>query len=363
VAGIEPMTPLRKLQIKTEFTAAQRERLYLKLATYLRSGVKLSDAVDMLWRLETDDGRRVKTGVAYVLSEWRRKINNGKSFADAIKDSVPQIDYVVIKAGDESGRLDVALNDSVYINKAKGKMIGAIIGGLADPIVLSLMIIVFFYIFTSHVLPSFMDIMPREQWFGMPALLADVADVIMSLALPAAVVIGGFLGWAIWSMPRLTSSIRRALDDYPPWSIYKTLQGSGFLISLSALIKAGVKLPDALRLLGQGASPWLKSRIMAAQRHVSNGLSLGEALYRTKNGFPSRDIVMDMRAYSDMEGFEEILERIGKEWIEESVSRIKRDFDVIKNALIVVFGMMFIMIASGIFQMQDTISTSAGMMR
>jgi type II secretory pathway component PulF len=102
---------------------------------------------------------------------------------------------------------------------------------------------------------------------------------------------------------------------------------------------------------------------MAAQRHVSNGLSLGESLHRTKNGFPSRDIVMDMSAYSDMEGFEEILERIGKEWIDDSVSRIKRDFDVIKNALIVVFGLMFIMIAAGIFQMQDMISTSASMAR
>jgi hypothetical protein len=29
----------------------------------------------------------------------------------------------------------------------------------------------------------------------------------------------------------------------------------------------------------------------------------------------------------------------------------------------VVFGLMFIMIASGIFQMQDMISTTAGMMR
>lgn len=357
------MKPLRKWQIALEFDATKRERAYLKLAAYLRTGVKLSDALDMLWRFETEDGKKSKSAVAQVLGAWRRGVANGRSFADAIQGTVPPSDYVIIKAGDESGRLDAALADAVYITKARKKMVGAILGGLAYPVLLVNMIVLFFAIFTTSVLPSFEEIMPREQWFGFPAMLADVADMSVTLAPIVAVVVFTYLVASLWSLPRWSGRLRTKMEILPPWSIYKTLQGSGFLISLAALIKSGVKLPDALKILSFGASPWLRSRLSAIQRQVSNGLSLGDAMYRTRLDFPSRDIVLDMRAYSNMDGFEEALERVGREWIDDSVVRIKKDFDAIKNALIILFGLVFIAIASGIFTLQDMVTTSFALQR
>lgn len=317
----------------------------------------------MLWRFETDDGKKTKGTVARVLEGWRRGVANGRSFPDAIQGTVPQSDYVLIKAGDESGRLEAALADAVYITKARKKMIGAIFSGLAYPALLVNMIIVFFVIFTTSVLPSFEEIMPREQWFGFPAMLASAADFSVSIAPVMAVCVVGYLVLSIWSLPRWVGAARTRFERLPPWSIYKTLQGSGFLISLAALIKAGVKLPDALRVLSHGASPWLRSRLSAIQRQVSNGLSLGDAMHRTRLEFPSKDIVLDMRAYSNMDGFEEALERIGREWIDDSVVRIKKDFDAVKNILVILFGIILIAIASGIFTLQDMVTTSFALQR
>jgi type II secretory pathway component PulF len=348
---------LRKLEERLDFSSERRERIYRKLAAYLRSGVKLIDALDMLYRHQTMDGRRLKSPTARIIAEWRRKVANGQNFGDAIAGYVPSGEAVLIRAGDESGRLDVALEDAIAISRARKKMVGAVVGGLAYPLLLLVLVFGFFGIFVFMVIPAFSEVYPREKWNGYPAIMADVADGMVAYG-PwslGAVIIA--LGLALSSLPWWVSPLRVQLERFPPWSVYKTLEGAGFLLSLSALIKAGVKLPDALRVMASNGSIWLRHRIMAAHRHVQNGLALGDALHRTRLRFPNEELVLDLRTYSNMDDFDVVLEKVAKEWIEQSLERIKKSFDGIRNGLLVLFGLMFMLIASGIFMMQNMITT------
>lgn len=347
---------LRRLERRLDFDARRRERIWLKLAAYLRSGVRLPDALEMLHRHQTLDGRRTRTTAARAIADWRRRVANGRSFGAAVEGWVPFGEAVLIRAGDESGRLDVALTDAVAISKARRRMVGAVWGGLAYPLLLLVLMGVFCGLFALMVVPNFAEVWPRERWEGYPALLADAADAVVAFGPWVLAVFVGVLVLALVSLPRWVSPLRARLEGVPPWSIHRTLEGAGFLLSLGALIKAGMKLPDALRVMAQSGSPWLRHRILAAHRHVQNGLSLGDALHRTGHGFPHPEVVLDLRSYSNMDDFDRMLDMIAREWIEESVERIRSAFDQIKNGLIIVFGFLFIAIAVGIFMLQDMIT-------
>ena len=47
----------------------------------------------------------------------------------------------------------------------------------------------------------------------------------------------------------------------PPWSWYRILQGSGFLLGLSALLGAQVPLKRSLEILEEQGNPWIRERI------------------------------------------------------------------------------------------------------
>ncbi len=59
------------------------------------------------------------------------------------------------------------------------------------------------------------------------------------------------------------SLIRKAADRFPLFSTYKSWTGLGFLLSLSALPKAGVSLREALEMLERRSPPYVAERLQA----------------------------------------------------------------------------------------------------
>ena len=114
----------------------------------------------------------------------------------------------------------------------------------------------------------------------------------------------------IISMPYWRGKIRKHFDSFPPWSIYKTVFGCGFLLSLSALMQSGVPAPEAIRIIMRTANPWYKERLSAIRFRLLNGdINLGEALYSTQYMFPSKQMIMDLRSYAALGGFDDILHK------------------------------------------------------
>jgi type II secretory pathway component PulF len=172
-------------------------------------------------------------------------------------------------------------------------------------------------------------------------------------------VFGVIIGIMMYSLPRWIGPTRARFDRFPPWSLYRLTNGSGFMLSTSALVKAGVQVPEILRILKKDATPWYDERISGALKHVSNGVNLGEALYRTKLGFPDTDTVMDLRSYAQMDGFDEKLELLGRQWVESSVERVKVQMAFFKNLSIIMLGVVFGSITVGISSLNLQLMNSA----
>ena len=151
---------------------------------------------------------------------------------------VPFDELSIISAGEISGNVHQALDDIIYMNDTKKKVKGAL-AGIIYPVVLLLTTCLYLHIFGTQVVPAFSGILPVEKWQGagrtMYYLAVFVQDYLVITLLSFMMVILLILA----TLSRWTGRLRLFFDRFIPWSIYKTIIGCGFLLSLASLINAG----------------------------------------------------------------------------------------------------------------------------
>jgi type II secretory pathway component PulF len=347
LSNLIDMEAFREWNARRSFGGKVKARVYNKLASLLDAGVSLTKALDILIMHATHDGKKPNTPSAIVLRAWAKKINNGKPLGRAVQGWIPDSDRIVIEAGERAGTLSSALRNALFIEESMKKIRKTILGGLSYPLLLIAVAIGLLLMFSLYILPGYEDIQPRDKWEGMAKSMLELGDAINFWTIPLLIFAGSIVGGIIWSMPRWIGPTRKRFDNYPPWTIYRLINGSGFMLSVAALVKAGVQIPEILRILKRDASPWYVERIDAAKRYVDNGLSLGEALYRSGYGFPEPEAVIDLRVFAELEGFDEKLEYMGRQWVEESVEKVNMQMAVFKQLAMVLFGLVFATIAIG----------------
>lgn len=341
------------------FSSSNRMRMFEKLSRYLSNGVPVSFALGELYNFTSDGGKKKDSVDAFVISQWIIAIRNGKSLADAMQGWVPEDEISIISAGEISGNVSQSLDDIININNTK-KKIRAALAGMIYPLVLVLTTCLYLYIFGNQVVPAFAGILPVEQWQGGGKTMYHLAVFVQNYLFYTIIGIGIVFAIIIFSFPRWTGKVRKRLDNISPWSIYKTVFGCGFLLSLSSLMQAGVPAPEALRVIMKTANPWYKERLIAIRYRLLNGdKNLGEALYSSGYLFPSKTMIIDLRSYAALGGFDEILSKLSTQWQDETVVMIDKQMAVFKNLAIVLMGGVFMWIVSGMFSLQQQISNAA----
>jgi type II secretory pathway component PulF len=349
---------LEKKFAKLQFTAKKRNRIYRKLKVYLSAGVPLPTALDTLYAHASNDGKKPSDALAIVIDDWRMQVADGRKLGQAIREWVPDSDRLVIEGGEEAGRLEVAIEKAIMINESAGKIKYTVIQGLGYPVLLVFVALALLVLQAKQVVPAFDSVLPREQWTGLGAQFAFVAMMVDNFLFAGIGLAIGLITLITYTMPKWAGGLRVRFDKWPPWSIYRLVLGSGFMLTISGMIKAGIPLPGALALLGRDAQPWYRLRLRETLQWVEEGKNLGEALHLTGYDFPDRESVMDLRAYASLNKFDETLEQLGKEWLEESVQKIEMQTAMLKNLSFFLLGLTFMWIYGGVFSLQQQITNS-----
>jgi len=344
--------------LRWQFSGSSRLRVYRKIARLQKNGVSLGDALRTMLTHESQDGKKPKSPASMAISSWIKQTENGKTFGVAVRGWVPENDRIIIEAGEKAGSLAGALDDAVFIFLGQKKIKSALIAGLAYPIVLVLTAIGLLLLMGNNIIPTFASILPREKWTGVGAQMAMIADFVDHGLIPSMAALIMLIGAVVWSLPRWTGATRVKFDRIPPWSLYRLMQGSGFLLSFATMNKAGIKTTDALRLMQRDAQPWMVERLGKALGIMNNGFNLGEALYRSKMEFPDAETVNDLRTYAGLDKFDEALVLIGRENLEETVQRIDSQASAMRNVGIVLLALVFTWIAAGIFSLQQQMTSN-----
>ena len=163
----------------------------------------------------------------------------------------------------------------------------------------------------------------------------------------------------IWiSLPNWSGRMRTYFDKLPPWSVYKIQMSVGWLMSLSAMVAAGITIPDAMRMLADSSNKYLRSILEDTLHYIANGANLGSALNNTGRDFPNREIIGDLAIYAEMNNFDENLARVANDYLEESVRKMEAISNTMNSIGILLVSAIIAWVVLGTFQMQDQITSA-----
>ncbi len=336
-----------------------RLKVYKKLASLLGNRFSLMSALDIMYDSITDCGKNPSEPMAIAIASWGKSLQNGYAFSDALKGWAPSRERLMLSVGDMSD-LESALLNLIKVAEGTEKMLKPIIGAIAYPSFLLLMSVLVIYAIGAYMVPPMEEAAPNAKWSGTAKDLVAVSHWIQKNWLLAFSFFPVLFGTIYATIGIWTGPTRTAIDDCPPWSLYKMFMGITWLLSLSALIKAGVPISVALSNLRKDSNRYLKERIDKAMDFIKNGDNLGQALSKTKLNFPDKDVVADLRIYAELDNFEEALDKLANDWLDESAESVEAKASILNMGAMFAISGIIAWAVFGVFEMQDQITSSMG---
>lgn len=343
---------------RLQFGTGERLALYQELASLLRTGVSKVDALQMAWKVASEEGRKPKEATALILRDILDGMRNGLTFGDAMRRWVPAEDAMILEATESSDDFPGYLERYCGVIQKRRQILGTIIGGLISPAsqIIALYGIAFY--FGSEVVPKIEGLLPREDWSGPAVFLLMIGTFADELAIPVLVVFLSLIGLVLFLLPRWAGRGRPVADRLPIFSLYRMYTGISFLISVSSLVQGGLSVLNAVERVRPLSSPYVRFRLNVVRNGMLNGLNLGAALHASGSGWPDPRMNLSIKVFADTHDLSAQLHRISEDWMTRGQARIERSIGLIRGlVLFLVFGVMM-GIVGGMYSLQDQVASS-----
>ena len=108
-------------------------------------------------------------------------------------------------------------------------------------------------------------------------------------------------------------------------------------MSIASMVSSGTINIDAIQIVYNEAkgNRWLRERTKAVHDNISRGSSMGKAL-TTRYEFPDGELCEDMVDYAGSSNFNDIFEKVGKEWIDTSIEKVEEQTKLLNGVSILV---------------------------
>ncbi len=336
-----------------------RLKIYRKLISLLRNRFSLMDALDRIRGIITNDGKNPDEPLALAILYWSRSLQNGNPFSVALEGWAPASERLMLSVGDVS-HLEGALENLIKVTEGTTKMKQPLVSAISYPMFLSMMTVLIIYAIGVYMVPPMMSAAPNTRWTGSARDLVQLSVWIQKNWLFAFSFLPTVFFLIYLTLGRWKGKTRSWFDNVPPWSLYRIFVGVTWMLAMAALVRAGTPVSQALRSLRHDASPYLLYRIDSALVFINNGDNLGEALNKTGLGFPDKEIIGDLRIYSEMDNFQGALDQMANEWLENSVTGISQKAAVLNMVATLFVSGAIAWAVMGTFSMQDQITKAMG---
>lgn len=336
--------PMRAKLINSWFNGKRRRAFYMKVAELNANGV----TPDILFASFVARAKKKNPASpeTWLYEQMQSRFNTSGTFTKTIAPYVPDIDLILIAAGEAEGNIAKTLRAAADLNEKGAKMKGLIRKAVSYPVFLFLVLVAAICWFGMSLFPTFADFYEVSLWpplsrsvYAFSRFVLDYYWLILTIFAAAIVAIA-------WSFRNLTGSIRIRLDKIPPWSLYRLSQGGAWLLSVTSMVEAGISNAKALETIQENVkgNRWLKERTEAVRINLSQkSRNMGEAL-STKFMFPDEELCWDLLDYAKTGNFNEIFERIGKEWVEVGVANVEEQSKKLNN-----FALALVLVCIGVF--------------
>lgn len=310
-----------------------------QLATLLKSGVPLVESLTAM----TDQIEKPELKNAFT--QCRDKINEGSSFADALRQHPGIFEplYVnMVAAGEASGTLEGVLGRLAEFLESQAKLKSKVAGALAYPAFMVLMAIGTVSLMMIVVVPKvtaiFADFEQALPWYTR--LLIFVSDIFADYWwLLISLTVGGIIGFLKWK------ASEKGREQWDRWVLKAPLFGSLILMAaisrfsrtLATLLKSGVPVLQSLEITRNVLGNVELSRVIEDARvSIREGESIAAPLKRSGKIPP---IVVHMIAVGERSGqLEEMLENVANSYDTQVEAKVQGITSLIEPLLIVVLG-------------------------
>ena len=313
---------LKEFRTRLMFNGELRHKIYTLLAHQLGYNVAFEISLKLL---KEQFQRQKKTLLVDLFDEALKA--DGEHFSFAIKNYVPHDELMLIQAGEKSGKAQETFLLAAEVIDAKRNIKSSVLSAIAYPAFLICLMVILLLVVSFMVIPNLSLISDPNVWTGSAYALYIVSNIINSVyGILLGISFLACVGVVIYSLQNLTGNIRVRLDKYPPYSIYRLTIGATWLFTLASLIQAGIQSEDILRMMlrADKNSPYLKERLNALIENAGKGgKKFGEAFLLTGMNFPDEDLVYEIKSFSELPDFSNVLYRIAKRWLQEGVKKIQ----------------------------------------
>ena len=259
----------------------QRAELFDSLATMLASGLPLLEAVDTLIGTTT----RKRSALRFMLVNIREQLRSGSSLAQAMSNHPSWFEgseIAMVQAGQHSGTLPDVLTAVAQRHERSGELSHKLISALAYPSIVAMVGLGVVVFLSTKTLPDLTQVLADAD-IETPALTAKVmafgqflagywlAIVLVLLALIAMVVVAAGAG------ARYRIELPWWLRGLSP-KVVRRMAVARLSSQLAELLRSGVPMVEALRVLAPTATGHLGRRLLDAADHVERGEELSAAL-------------------------------------------------------------------------------------
>lgn len=352
------MERLEILYAKIVFKLNTERRLAIirKLASLLRNNFSLMDALSRIEKIESKNGAKPDEPYAIVMREWQKNLEMGMSFADATRGWLPVEETLLVTSANVAD-LVVALENVDAVVNGIAKIKRAMRNAIAYPLFLLLLTFGIIIMVGIYLVPPLASVAgPNVVWTGAAGLLITVSQFCIDYWH----IIVGFLAVVIllvwFSLANWRGGLRTLFDVLPPWNIYKMHMAVGWMMSLAAMINAGIAMPDAMRILADNANRYLRDILESGLKYIANGDNLGVALEKTGREFPNDEIIGDLTIYSEMNDFGPNVARLANDYLADSVRKMESISSTLNSIGILLVSVIIAWVVLATFQMQDQIT-------
>jgi len=359
-----------------QFGKKERIQFYESLMGVMEDGIPIEEALETVEKAFSNDGKELHP-VSIICGEIAMTVRGGKSLAHSCRSRVPHDEASLIETGEETGNLVQAFRDCVRIIEIRQRISRLVQSVVALPSLTWSLMWALLYVIALWMVPSMSRRSDPESWTGIPALLYHLSNLISSYGVIIIVVLLVLIITAIVTLPvfcglkiqpnssawkiQLSSALQLArlrLESFPPWSLYKVLHGSIFLLNMSVMLRTGINQLDALTILNRSAPPWLRERLDAIHYGVSSGKNFGQALKLAGHRFPDAMAIHYLEVLATRKGFAESMERFANRWMEQTLLRVDATSKFLIAMSSICMGVLMILVVIGIFQMAGSVMDS-----
>lgn len=310
------------------------------LSVMISSGLSLPRAVKDIF-LQTRNKR-----LKIILDNIINDLQTGVSFADSLS-KYPAIFselYVnMIRVGETSGNLEGVLNSLAVHLEKEHKLINQVKGAMIYPAVILIVMIAVGVIMLTYVLPTLVGVFKDMQvTLPLPTrIVIWLSDAFKTHAILISILlIGSVIFSSIFSRTKVGKITISFMNIKIPFvkNIVMKINCARFARTYSALLKSGVSVVEALKIISHTLSNYYYKRSMVdATNQIKKGVSLSKVIAEYPKIFPV--LVSQMAEVGEETGKTEAVLLKLAEFYEDEVEQITKNLSsVIEPALMVVMG-------------------------